>query len=123
MNKEVTKKELKEKMIQNRLTIVQFKSTWSGACQIIFPVYEELAILYKQDADFFSIDVEEEKDIEKDFGISELPTIIFFKGDQIVDHAVGLVPKNTLITKIENALASFGYTLNNSITKKRYSYD
>ena len=88
------------------LNIVQFKSEWSGACQIIEPVYEELAKYYEGTARFFITDVETETTLEKEYGIHELPTILFFKSGLIVDYAIGLTPKNVLISKIENAIAA-----------------
>ena len=90
----------------DRLSLVQFKKEWNGACQIIAPIYEELAKSYKGQADFFTIDVEKEPGVEVEFGVMEIPTILFFKGGQIIDHVSGLTPKNIMITKIENALAS-----------------
>jgi thioredoxin 1 len=94
----------KEVMESTHLSLVQFKTEWSGACQIIAPVYEELSKCYSGIADFFSIDVEQEAGMEKEFGVQELPTILFFKNGELIDHVIGLTPKNALITKIENAL-------------------
>ena len=103
----ISKKEFKNEVIDNmNLSLVQFKIEWSGACQIISPIYEELAASYKGQANFFTVDVEKEKGIDGDYGIMELPTILFFKNGKVVDHITGLIPKNTMITKIENALAS-----------------
>ena len=93
-------------MDSTHLSLVQFKTEWSGACQIIAPVYEELSKCYNGIADFFSIDVEQEAGMEKEFGVQEFPTILFFKNGKLVDHVIGLTPKNLLITKIENALAT-----------------
>jgi thioredoxin-like negative regulator of GroEL len=42
--------------------------------------------------------------VEKEFGVLELPTILFFKHGELIDHVIGLTPKNALIAKIENAL-------------------
>jgi len=84
--------------------LVHFRTDWSGACHIIAPVYEELSKSYKGMADFFSIDVEQETGIGTELGVREIPTILFFRDGKVVDHVVGLIPKNILITKIEHAL-------------------
>ena len=105
MNKQITKARLQKEIGNLTLSLVQFKTDWSGACQIISPVYEELAKSYRGTANFFSIDVEKEKGVDIDFGVTEYPTILFFRKGKIIDHIVGLTPKNVLITKIENALA------------------
>jgi len=108
MPKTIDQKNFKNEVIESMtLNIVQFKSEWSGACQIIEPVYEELAKYYEGTAKFFITDVETEAALEKEFGIYELPTILFFKNGIIVDYVIGLTPKNVLISKIENALDAF----------------
>ncbi len=99
----ITKHEFKKEVIDNMsLSLVQFTLEWSGACQIISPMYEELA---KGQAKFFRVDVEKERGIDGDFGIMELPTILFFKSGKVIDHITGLTPKNVMISKIENALS------------------
>jgi len=105
MNKMIPMTLFKEEVIESRkLSLVQFRTEWSGACQIILPLYEDLAKAYKGIVDFFSIDAEQERGLEKEFGVREFPTILFFKNGQLVDHAVGLTPKTMLVAKIENAL-------------------
>jgi len=105
MSRSITKKEFITEVIESiELSLVQFKAEWSGTCQIISPIYEELAISYKGQAKFFTVDVEDEKELDNEYGIIELPTILFFKSGKIVDHVKGLVPKNVVVSKIENAL-------------------
>lgn len=105
MYKLLTAKMFKTKIEGNEnLTIVKFKADWSGACQIISPVYEELSETYKNRAGFYCIEVEKNKTISKQYGIVELPTILFFRQGQVVDHSVGLVPKDVLIKKIEDCI-------------------
>lgn len=96
----------KEITVSKNLSLVQFRLDWSGACQIISPVYEELSQSYQGQVDFYTVDIEKEKDLEKEYAITELPTILFFHRGRIVDYIRGLVPKNVMITKIENALMS-----------------
>ena len=105
MSRTITRTHLQKEVIASgHLSLVHFKTEWSGACHIITPVYEELSNFYKGMADFFSIDVEQETGIDRDLGVLEIPTILFFKNGKVVDHVVGLIPKNMLITKIEHAL-------------------
>ena len=87
------------------LAIVQFKTEWNGGCQIMAPIYEELSRQYSTKARFFTMDTEEEKPLTEEFRIMELPTILFFKDGELIDHVIGLTPKNMLISKIENAIS------------------
>src|SRR5216683_2154167 len=86
------------------LSLVQFKAEWNGASQIISMIYDDLASSYQGLADFHVIDFEKETELRKAFGVTEAPTILFFRSGQIIDHVIGLVPKNVLIAKIESAL-------------------
>ena len=108
MSRSIGRKQFKTEVMESEsghLSLVQFKTEWSGACQIIAPVFEELSNCYDGIADFFSIDVEQEADMEKEYRVLELPTILFFKNGELIDHVIGLTPRNALISKIESALA------------------
>ena len=96
----------KEVISGTGLNLVHFKKEWNGACQIISPIYEELARSYKGQASFFTIDVEKEEGIEHEYGVMEFPTILFFRNGEIIDYISGLAPKIILVTKIENALSA-----------------
>jgi thioredoxin-like negative regulator of GroEL len=52
------------------------------------------------------VDVEKETGLDDEYGVIELPTILFFRSGNIIDHITGLVPKNVIISKIENALSN-----------------
>lgn len=73
---------------------------------MILPVYEELDRAYGAEARFFSVNVETDSALKEEFGIRELPTIIFFRNGKIVDHVSGMIAKNALIEKLENNLIS-----------------
>jgi len=106
MYKEVSKKDFKKDVIENgSLSLVKFKTKWSGACQIIEPIFSELSKSYKDVADFYTVDIEKSIGLDKEYGVMEVPTILFFKGGSVIDHVIGLAPKNTLIAKIENIIS------------------
>jgi thioredoxin 1 len=106
--KAVSKENFKKEVIDNSiLSLVEFKKEWSGACQIIEPVYREIANSYNGTVSFYTVDVDQETGLNNEYGVIEIPTILFFKSGKIIDHTVGLVSKNILIAKVENALTSF----------------
>lgn len=107
MNHTLTQATFKELVLENkRLSVIHFKTEWNGACQIMAPVFEDLAKIYKEHADFFTVDMEAEKKLGDFFGIAELPVILFLKNGEVMDHHIGLVPKSTLKEKIEKALTN-----------------
>ncbi|QEC70061.1 hypothetical protein FRZ67_23170 [Panacibacter ginsenosidivorans] len=106
MNRTLSGIDFTNRIIKGKgIAIVQFKTEWNGGCQIIAPIYEELSKSYASKANFFTIDTQENNLIAKEYGIIELPAILIFKNGELIDHLIGLKPKNILITKIENAIA------------------
>jgi len=106
MNASITMKEFNKKVLEaKQLSIVQFKTDWNGACEIIAPVYDDLANSYKHVANFFTIDAEKEKKVSSLYRINETPAILFFQGGEMIDCVIGLISRNILISKIENALS------------------
>lgn len=113
MQKTISKADFRKQVIENdKLTIVKFKTDWSGTCQIISPIYNELAQSYEDQAEFFTVDVETEKELSDEFGIIEFPTILFFSRGEVIDHAKGLISRTILISKVENALTQVHNKLN-----------
>jgi thioredoxin 1 len=105
MSKTLNKANFKKEVLDSKkLVLVQFKKEWNGASQIIAPVYKYLANSYKE-VHFFTVDIEKEHGLEHEYGVMEIPTILFFKNGEVIDHAIGLMPKNVLISKIEAAIA------------------
>jgi thioredoxin 1 len=105
MTRQITKTDFKREVIEsNALSLVQFKKEWNGASQIIELVYNDLADSYNGIVNFFTVDVERENGLDQEYGVRDIPTILFFRKGKIIDHAIGLIPKNMLISKIENAI-------------------
>ena len=83
--------------------VVDFWATWCGPCRMIAPIIEELANEYDGKIVVGKCDVEENDDIVSEFGIRHIPTVLFFKGGQVVDKTVGAVTKAKFVEKF-NAL-------------------
>ena len=96
---------LKKEILESKvLSIVMFESEWSGSCQIVAPMLEDLACKYEHHIRVYKIDIEEEKSIAYEYGIIELPTILFFQNGQVIDHVTGLTSKYILNEKTDKLL-------------------
>lgn len=84
--------------------VVDFWATWCGPCCAIAPTVEELAKEYDGKIVVGKCDVEECDEVAAEFGIRNIPTILFFKGGQVVDKTVGAVSKAKLEEKIKALL-------------------
>ncbi|MEO5891776.1 MAG: thioredoxin domain-containing protein [Ferruginibacter sp.] len=102
MIKITDKKAFGEKILNGTgLKIVRFCAEWSGPCQMMAPIYLEIVSIYKESASCYKIDIDEAPLLKKEFGITELPTILFYKNGAIIDFAVGLISREDLIAKME----------------------
>lgn len=84
--------------------VVDFWATWCGPCRMIAPIIEELAKEYDGKINVGKCDVEECDDIAAEFGIRNIPTILFFKGGEIVDKMVGAASKSKIDEKFKALL-------------------
>lgn len=84
--------------------VVDFWATWCGPCRAIAPIVEELAKEYDGKIAVGKCDVEECDDIAMEFGIRNIPTILFFKNGEVVDKLVGATTKSKLQEKFDSLL-------------------
>ncbi len=88
----------------NQPLVVDFWATWCGPCRMVGPVISELAEAYDGKITVGKCDVEENEDLAVEFGIRNIPTILFFKGGQVVDKIVGAQSKAVLDEKFKALL-------------------
>lgn len=86
------------------LAMVDFWATWCGPCQIIAPHVEALASEYASKVKVVKLDVDQSPQTPARFGVRSIPSVLFFKGGQLVDTVVGAVPKSQLVDRIEKHL-------------------
>ncbi len=84
--------------------VVDFWATWCGPCRAIAPYIEELAKEYGGKIVVGKCDVEENDDIVMEYGVRNIPTILFFKGGEVVDRLVGGQSKSAIQKKFETLL-------------------
>ncbi len=84
--------------------VIDFWATWCGPCRMVGPIISELAEQFDGKIVVGKCDVEENEDLAVEFGIRNIPTIIFFKNGQIVDKIIGAQPKANLEAKFQSLL-------------------
>ncbi len=91
-------------MASEQLVVIDFWTQWCGPCRALAPIVEELAEEYKGKAIIGKCDTDENNDIAIQFGVRNIPMLVFIKNGEVKDVLVGLVKKNELTAKIESLL-------------------
>jgi thioredoxin 1 len=104
MEVQITSKNFEELKNGKQPLVVDFWATWCGPCRMVGPIISELAEQYDGRITVGKCDVEENDDLAMEFGIRNIPTILFFKNGEIVDKLVGAVSKQKFVEKFEALL-------------------
>lgn len=104
MELQVTDSNFKDIIATDKLVMVDFWATWCGPCRAIAPFVEELAKEYEGRAVIAKCNVDECQEVPVQYGIRNIPTLLFFKNGQLVDKMVGAAPKSDLAKKIDSLL-------------------
>ncbi len=84
--------------------MLDFWAEWCGPCRMVGPFVEEISKEYEGKAVVGKVDVDNNPAVSMEFGIRNIPTILFFKDGKIVDKQVGAVPKSVLEGKLKSQL-------------------
>ena len=94
---------LSEVLSNEKLVIVDFFATWCGPCKMLSPILNEIDNEY-DNVEIYKVDVDENQETTMRYGVTAMPTLVFFKNGQEVERQVGLMPKEEL-EKIINELS------------------
>lgn len=90
-----------EVLNSDKPVLVDFWAEWCGPCRMIGPLVEELSSEYDGKALVGKLNVDENPGVAQKYGIRSIPTLLVFKGGEVVDKIVGAVPKNMLSQKLD----------------------
>ena len=91
----VTKENFAQEVLQaDKTVLVDFFATWCGPCKMIAPIVKQLADEGK--AKVCKINVDEQPELAMQFGIDSIPTLLVFKGGQLVNRALGFRTKEQI---------------------------
>jgi thioredoxin len=100
-NQVVSKDNFNKLVLENsNIALVKCKTEWSGSCRLVAPMFKELAIMYHNQINFFTLDIDDNKSVVEKYGVHELPHFLFFKKGELVDQVIGTAPKSVLEQKL-----------------------
>ena len=86
------------------VVFIDFWAGWCGPCMALAPIYEKLANIYSEKAEFMKCNVDEEQELAVQHKIMSIPCILVFKNGNLQDKLVGLANENILTNFIEKNL-------------------
>lgn len=87
--------------------LVDFWAPWCGPCRMVAPVVEELANEYAGKVKVAKLNTDENMETASQYGIMSIPTLGIFQRGELVDAAIGAVPKKVLKAKLDEHLGTF----------------
>jgi thioredoxin 1 len=101
---EVTDNNFEQLVNAGKPMVLDFWAEWCGPCRMVGPVIDGLAEEYAGRVTIGKIDVDSNDEVVSQFGIRNIPTVLFFKDGKMVDKLVGAAQKSDYAEKIDALL-------------------
>ena len=92
-----------EVLKSDKPVLVDFFATWCGPCKMVLPLVEEITDEVKDIAKVCKVNIDEQLELTQSFGVMSVPTIMVFKGGEVVNKHVGALSKSALLDLINKA--------------------
>ncbi len=92
---------LSEVLNNEKLVIIDFFAEWCGPCQMLTPILQEIDKEYGDTVEIYKVNVDESADCAMRYGVTAMPTMVFFKDGEEVERVVGYMPKEELVKIIK----------------------
>lgn len=91
---------IKSKINENGVVVIDFFATWCGPCQMFLPVFDEVS-QELENVTFFKVDIDQDIDYAVENNVTGVPTVVIYKDGNKVDEFSGFKNKDDLIAKIK----------------------
>ena len=99
---EINDSNYKDLLASGKPVVIDFWAPWCGPCRSIAPIIEGAATDYEGKAIIGKYDVDEGDELSSEYGIRNIPTMLFFDKDgKMVDKHVGTITRDALNAKID----------------------
>ena len=91
----------KEVLNSDKLVIIDFFATWCVPCQMLTPVLKSLDEKYSDEIEVYKVNVDESQNAAMRYGVTAMPTLVFFKDGEEVERQVGYLDEDELESLIK----------------------
>ena len=98
---QITKNNFDELVTKNeKVVLLDFWAPWCGPCRMVSPLVDQIA---EEHTDFAvgKVNVDEEPELARQFGVMSIPTLVVVKGGQVVRQEVGAKPKPQIVAMVQ----------------------
>ncbi|MGN1201403.1 MAG: thioredoxin [Candidatus Caccovivens sp.] len=99
----ITEKNFDEK-IKNGVVLVDFFATWCGPCRMLSPILEDVKEELGDAVEIYKVDVDEDENLARKFGVMSIPTIFVFVDGKQVDKHIGLMSQEDIVDVLKSYL-------------------
>ena len=97
----ITDKNFEEEVLKSQVPVlVDFWAEWCAPCRMIIPIIAEIAKEFTGRLKVAKLNVDEAQELAMKYNIMSIPTLMIFKGGEVVDQAVGVLSKDQLVSRI-----------------------
>ena len=99
---DVTAKDFDAEVLQSEIPVlVDFWAEWCGPCRMIAPSVDAIADEHAGSLKVVKVNIDQEASIAGKYGIMSIPTLILFKGGEVAEQIIGVMPKQKIVEKVE----------------------
>ena len=85
-------------------TLVDFYATWCGPCKTLTPILESAAKELGNDAKILKVDIDNNMDAARQYGVRSVPTLILFKEGKEVWRQSGVSPQSLIVENVKKVI-------------------